>query len=296
MYFRSRKRIFPAVYIAFSIKNIILKSLQIQLIISASFSGLMVIENCTLVDSQTIEDFRRHLISSQILVFLFHLKITPHHIFCLEQISVLHILHFQIHGWKMIAIHYQYHTLIIFCQTIRQFFDKLIHLVKLIHIILPGIIFLLRFSSTHLNHRICQYRLFRVIPMSLNRNRIHIIRTLRGLHRLHNLICQNMVFHPSHLGSVADIRHVLLRSKGIKSQSGKYRPSSIKICLIIMNRMGSIPQFFQNISSTFTGFLFQNGFVRILSRSKISKTHSCNRFKFRIGSSCSYRRYFIVSG
>ena len=196
----------------------------------------------------------------------------------------------------MIAIHHQYHTLIIFCQTIRQFFDKLIHLVKLIHIIFPGIIFLLRFSSAHLNHRLCQYRLFRIIPMSLNRNRIHIIRTLRGLHSLHNLICQNMIFHPSHLGSVADIGHVLLRSKGVKSQSGKNRPSSIKICLIIMNRMGSIPQFFQNISSTFTSFLFQNGFVRIFSCSKVPKTHSCNRFKFSIGSSCSYRRYFIVSG
>ena len=248
------------------------------------------------MNPQTIKHFRCHLVSGNVFVFFLHVEVAPHHIFCLEQITVFHVLHFQIHGRQMISIHNENHPLIQFRETIRQFFDKLIHLVKLIYIIFPCIIFLFRFRSRYFNLRIRKYRFGWIISMSLYRDRIYIIRTFCGFHGLKNFISQNMIFYPSHRCGITDVRHIFLRSKGVKSKSGKYGSSSVEIRFIVMNRMSTVTELLKIIGCALAGRLFQNRLIRILSRPKIMKTHTGDRFKLRIRGSRTYCRHFVVAG
>ena len=248
------------------------------------------------MNSQTVKHFRCHLVSGNVFVFFLHVEVTPHHIFGLEQITVFHILHFQIHGRQMISIHNENHTLIKFRETICQFFYKLIHLVKLIYIIFPCVIFLFRFRSRYFDLRIGKYRFGWIISVSLYRDRVYIIRTLCRFHCLKNFIRQDMIFHPSHRCSITDVRHIFLGSKGVKSKSGKYGSSSIEVRFIVMDRMSTVTEVLKIIGCALAGLLFQNRFIRILSRPKIMKTHTGDGFKLGIRGSCSYCRHFVVAG
>ena len=72
----------------------------------------MIVEDRSFVDAKTVEHLCCHLISGNVLIFLFHVEVTPHNVFCLEKIAVFHIFHFQIHRRKMISVHYQNHAFI----------------------------------------------------------------------------------------------------------------------------------------------------------------------------------------
>ena len=256
----------------------------------------MIVEDRSFVDTQTVEHFRCHLVSGDVFVLFLHIEVAPHHVFRLEQITVFHIFHFQIHRRQMISIHNENHTLIKFRETIGQLFDKLIHLVKLIYIIFPCIIFLFRFRSRYFDLRIGKHRFSWIISVSLYRDRVYIVRTLCGFHRFEDLIGQNVVFYPAHRRGIADIRHVFLGSKGVKSQSGKYRSSSIEVRLVVVDCMRAVAEFLQIIRRALAGCLFQDCLIRILARSEIMQAHTCDRLELRVRGSRSYSRHFVVSG
>ena len=167
---------------------------------------------------------------------------------------------------------------------------------NLIHIVLPFTIQLIRRRTGNCNRRIVQNGLAWIITMSLHGNGIHIIRTVSRIQTLNDLIRQHTVFYPSKRILQVLICHILFRSKGVKSQIGENRPSSIEVGFIIMYRMCGIPQIFQNIGHTFTGSLLKNTLIRIFTWSKIVKTHTCNGLKFRICRTGSNRRNLVISG
>ena len=256
----------------------------------------MIVEDRSFVEAKTVEHFRCHLVSGNVFVFFLHIKVTPHHVFRLEQITVFHIFHFQIHRRQMVAVHDQNHSLIKFGETIGQLFDKLVHLMKLIYIIFPCVVLLFGLRTGHLDLRIGKHRLGRIIAVSLYRDRVYIVRTLCGSHRFEDLIGQNVVFYPAHRRGIADIRHVFLGSKGVKSQSGKYRSSSIEVRLVVVDRMRAVAEFLQIIRRALAGCLFQDCLIRILTRSEIMQAHTCDRLELRVRGSRSYSRHFVVSG
>ena len=152
------KRIRSVICILLSVEKIVLQGLQIHLIIFGISSCLMILENISLMDTYTVHNLCCHLVCRKIFFLFLKSEIIPHHILCLEQIFILHILHSQSHGWQMITIHNQYHILRIICQLISQLFDKIIHLMDLIYIILPLIVQLVSRCPGNCDLRIFQYR------------------------------------------------------------------------------------------------------------------------------------------
>ena len=152
------KRILSVICILLSVEKIVLQGLQIHLIIFGVSSCLMILENISLMDTYTVHNLCCHLVCRKIFFLFLKSEIIPHHILCLEQIFILHILHGQSHGRQMITIHNQYHILRIICQLISQLFDKIIHLMDLIYIILPLIVQLVRRGPGNCDLRIFQHR------------------------------------------------------------------------------------------------------------------------------------------
>ena len=152
------KRIRSVICILLSVEKIVLQGLQIHLIIFGISSCLMILENISLMDTYTVHNLCCHLVCRKIFFLFLKSEIIPHHILCLEQIFILHILHGQSHGRQMITIHDQYHILRIICQPVSQLFDKIIHLMDLIYIILPLIIQLVSRCPGNCDLRIFQYR------------------------------------------------------------------------------------------------------------------------------------------
>ena len=167
---------------------------------------------------------------------------------------------------------------------------------NLIYIILPLAVQLFRRRPGHGNGRIIQNRLTGVISMSLHGDCIYIIRFFCRIQTFQDFICQNAILYPAKWILQIFIFHVLLRGKGIKPQIRKNRSSAIEICFIVMYRMSRISKILQNIRNALTGSLFEYTLIRILTRTKIMKTHSRNCFKFRICSTCSNSRHLIISG
>ena len=63
-----------------------------------------------------------------------------------------------------------------------------------------------------------------------------------------------------------------------------------------MDRMSTVTELLKIIGCALAGRLFQNRLIRILSRPKIMKTHTGDRFKLRIRGSRTYCRHFVVAG
>ena len=248
------------------------------------------------MDSHTIHNLCRHLVCCKIFILFLKSEVIPHHILCLEQILVLQVLHSQSHSRKVITVHNKNHILRIICKLVCQLFDKIIHLMDLIYVIFPFIVLFLSRRTGNCDLRILQNLLIRICTMSLYGNSIYIIRPLSRIQTFQNFICQNLILYPAIWILLVLSCHVLFRSKSIKSEIRENRSSSIEVCLIIMNRMGGIAHILQYVRCTLTGSLSQNTLIRIFPGSEIMHTHSCNGFKLRICSTCTYRRNLIISG
>ena len=248
------------------------------------------------MDANPIHDLCSHLVGSQILFFLLQAKIIPHYIFCLEQIFIIQILHSQSHGRQMVSIHNQNHILRIISQLVCEIFYKIIHLMDFIHIIFPLIIFLFRRRTGNRDLRILQNLLIRISTVALDGNRIHIIRSFCGIQTFQDLICKDCILHPSIRVFLIFPCHILLGSKGVKSQIWENRPSAIEVRLIIVYCMGGITQILQHIRGTLTGCLSQNTLIGILTGAKIMHAHTGDGLKLCICSSSPYRRNLIISG
>ena len=165
----------------------------------------------------------------------------------------------------------------------------------LITVVFPLIVLSLCLGSGNCDLRIVDQLFFRIGSMSLRGNRINVIRFLRRIQTFDNFIRQNFILGPAKRILVLFLRHVFCRSKGIKSKIRENAPSSIEIRLIIMYCMSRISKILEHIRCTFAGGFLENALVWILTRSEIMKAHTGDRFKFCIGSSCSYRRNLVIS-
>ena len=152
------KRIRSVICILLSVEKIVLQGLQIHLIIFGISSCLMILENISLMDTYAVHNLCCHLVCCKILFLFLKSEIIPHYILSLEKIFILHILHSQSHGRQMVTVHNQNHILRILRKLICQLFDKIIHLMDLIYIILPLIVQLVSRCPGNCDLRIFQYR------------------------------------------------------------------------------------------------------------------------------------------
>ena len=290
------KRILSVVGILFSIEKVILQCFQIHLIILGVSSCLMIFENISLMDTHAVHNLCCHLVCCKILFLFLKSEIIPHHILCLEEIFVIHILHSQSHGRQMVTVHNQNHILRIIGELICQLFDKIIHLMNLVYVVLPLVVQFLGRCTGNCDLRIFQYRFRRIISMSLYGNGVYIIRSFCGIQTFDDLISKHAVLGPAQRVLLILILHILSGSKGIKSQIRENASSSIEIRLIVMYGVCGISQIFQHIRSTLTGGFLKNTLIRIFTRAKIMKAHSGNGLKLCVGSSGSYRRNLVITG
>ena len=197
----------------------------------------------------------------------------------------------------MISIHNKNNILRIIFKPVCKLFDKIIHLMDLVHIVLPLVILGSSRRTGHSDLMLFKLRFLRVGSVSLHRDGINIIRLiLCGIQAFQDLICKNPVSCPAQRVFIILLRHILCRGKSVKSQIRENTSSSVEIRLIVMYGMTGISQLSKSIRSAFTGCLLQNTLIRIFSRSEIPKAHACNGLKLCICRTCAYRRHFIISG
>ena len=96
----------------------------------------------------------------------------------------------------MVSVHDKDHILIILGQRFRKFFDKLVHLIDLVAVIFPFVIDSLRLSTGNGDLGVVDHRLFGIIPVSLHRYGVNVIRIIGRFQGFHNIFCQVSVPHP----------------------------------------------------------------------------------------------------
>ena len=146
----------------------------------------------------------------------------------------------------------------------------------LIAVILPLVVLRFCCSTCDCDLRIIDQLFFRICSMSLCGDCIYIIRSFRRIQTFDDLISENFIFCPAQRVLIIFLCHIFSRSESIKSKVRKDTSSSVEVCLIIMHCMSAVSKILQDIWCAFAGCLFQNTLVRIFSRSKIMKAHTCD--------------------
>ena len=255
----------------------------------------MVRHHGALMDAQPVRHRRAHLVGSQILVRLLQADVVPDKIFRAVQMAIFHVPGFQPHGGQMVAVHDEHRLLLPLGQGGDQLFHKLIHLIQLIYIIFPLVPFFLRFSTGDLDHRIGQHLLLRIGPVALDRNRVNIIRPLAGIQTLQNVPGEDAVVRPARLRPLRAV-HGLDGRKRVKSQVGKHFIAAIKFRRVVVDGVGPVADLFQCIGHALAGRFFQNGFIRVFSRSKIVQVHAHDRLELGVGRPGAHHRHLEIAG
>ena len=280
--------VFP-VSIPFSVKEIILQKLHIRHIPFGLPAGLMILHHGSRMDIQLIQNLRRDLVGAESLILLLQAHIVHDHIRGVKEIAVADILHRKSQSGQMIAVHDEHVILSVSVQRRNQVYNKLIHLMKLIYIVLPLVVLFLCLGSRDLNGRVLQDLLRGILAVSLDRDGINEILARRGIQAVQNMFYQHLILQPAVFRGVGYI-HIFLGGVSLKAQIFKHIRAAVEGSLVIVDSVGCISDISQIISHTLTGRFLENGFIGIFSRSEIPEIHAGNRLKFCVGRTRAHRR------
>ena len=141
----------------------------------------------------------------------------------------------------MIAEHHDDRLLIPLFEHVNQLTDEIVDLMNLIHVILPRIGHPLVLDTGHLDLRIIEYLVLRIIAMSFHRDRIDEVRLIRRvIQALFDLPDKNIVRWPSAKRRVVLNIHEFLARKGVKTHHGKCISPAVEIPTVVVNGMRAV--------------------------------------------------------
>ncbi len=195
----------------------------------------------------------------------------------------------------MVAIEHNHRRLSPLFHSLHQISGKLIHLIDLIDVILPFILRSLIRNPFHQNFRILDNPLFRVVSMSLDADSEHKILPFCSVHRLQNMLNQDIILGPSIFCCLQDI-HKFLAGITVKSHIIEHLRPAVEIPPIIVERMGSVPQGRKRRRRALTHLILEHRLIRILPRPEIPEVHTRQNLELRICSSRPNGRNLKITG
>ena len=172
---------------------------------------------------------------------------------------------------------------------------ELVHLIDLVHIVLPLVLRCLVLDPLHLDGGIFKHLFFRIVAMALHADGEDKVSSIRGIHRVHHMLHQNIIFGPSIFRGLQNV-HELLAGKTVKANIIKYSCPAVEVSSVIVERVGSIPKRCQGSRRALAGLILKNRLIGIFSRPEIPQVHACQHFEFCICRASSYGRHLKVTG
>ena len=177
----------------------------------------------------------------------------------------------------------------------HQIPGKLVHLVDLVHIVLPFILEGLVLDALHLDLRVLDDLLLRVISMSLDTDSEHKVLLLRGIHGFQDVIDEHLVLGPSVFRGLEDV-HELLAGEGVKAHHIVHSGPAVEIASVVVKSVSPVAQSGKGGSRALRGLELYNRLVGILTRSEVPHVHARKHLELCVGRPGTHRGHLEIAG